>query len=266
MTILDKIIDYKKVEVAKAKDQLGYKALEKSIFFQDETLSVKQGIVKKGASGIIAEFKRQSPSKGIINNTAQVLDTAKGYLSAGASGLSILTDAQFFGGTKEDLISVKNNKLGPVLRKDFTISEYQIIEAKSIGADAILLIAAVLSKKEVQDFTQLAHSLGLEVLLEVHNQDELDCYIPEIDLVGINNRNLKTFTVDFENSIRLAEQLPKESVKIAESGISDFKNINRLRSHGFNGFLIGENFMKTNNPAQACKNFIEALKNSSYVA
>lgn len=259
MTILDKIIEYKREEVRQLAKRVPIKVLEDSSFFQSDGFSLKQQIQQKDKSGIIAEFKRQSPSKGIINETAIVTETAKGYLDSGASGVSILTDAKSFGGKNEDVIAAKKMELGPILRKDFTISEYQIIEAKSIGADAILLIAAVLSKREIQQFTSLAHSLGLEVLLEVHRQEELNKYIPEINLVGINNRDLKTFKVDFENSIRLAEQLPKETIKIAESGISDFKNIIELKKHGFEGFLIGENFMKTSNPAQACKEFIENI-------
>lgn len=259
MTILDKIITYKRQEVAEISKRVPVKLLEESEFFKTECASLKQQIRNKDNSGIIAEFKRQSPSKGIINAHATVAETTKGYLDAGVSGLSILTDTHFFGGKNEDVISAKKLNLGPILRKDFTISEYQIIEAKSIGADAILLIAAVLTKKEIKQFTTLAHQLGLEVLLEVHTQEELDKYIPEINLVGINNRNLKTFEVDFENAIRLAAQLPSGTVKIAESGISDYKNIIELKKHGFEGFLIGENFMKTTNPAMACKHFIEQI-------
>ncbi len=259
MTILDKIISYKREEVEKLANSVPIKLLEESSFFQMDCISLKQQLQRKNKSGIIAEFKRQSPSKGIINETAIVTETVKGYLDAGASGISILTDTKSFGGKNEDVISAKKMGFGPILRKDFTISEYQIIEAKSIGADAILLIAAVLSKNEIKQFTSLAHNLGLEVLLEVHTQEELDKYIPEINLVGINNRDLNTFKVDFDNSIRLAELLPAETVKIAESGISDFKNIIELKKHGFEGFLIGENFMKTSNPAQACKKFIENI-------
>ena len=259
MTILDKIIAFKRQEVAQLSNNIPIKLLENSEFFQKDCISLKQQIKQKDKSGIIAEFKRQSPSKGIINENATVKETTKGYIEAGASGVSILTDTNFFGGKNEDVIAVRKLNLGPILRKDFTVSEYQIIEAKSIGADAILLIAAVLTKKEIKQFTTLAHQLGLEVLLEVHTQEELDKYIPEINLVGINNRNLKTFEVDFENSIRLAAQLPTGTVKIAESGISDYKNIIELKKHGFEGFLIGENFMKTTNPSMACKQFIEQI-------
>ena len=256
MNILDKIVAYKRQEVTQLINSIPVKSLESSDFFKKECISLKNQINKKSKSGIIAEFKRQSPSKGIINETSIVSETIKGYLDSGASGVSILTDTNFFGGKNEDVIAAKKLNLGPILRKDFTISEYQIVEAKSIGADAILLIAAVLTKKEIKQFTTLAHHLGLEVLLEVHTQEELDKYIPEINLVGINNRNLKTFEVDFENATRLASQLPTGTVKIAESGISDYKNIIELKKHGFEGFLIGENFMKTTNPAMACRQFI----------
>jgi len=175
-----------------------------------------------------------------------------------------LTDTQFFGGTNEDVLTARKVNDIPILRKDFTIDEYQIIEAKSIGANAILLIASVLTKAEIKQFTTLAHNLGLEVLLEIHTNEELDKYIPEISVVGINNRNLKTFEVDFENAIRLAKSLPENTVKIAESGISDYKNINYLRTQGFDGFLIGENFMKTENPGVACSDFIKKINRNSH--
>ena len=180
-------------------------------------------------------------------------------MQAGASALSVLTDSNFFGGEISDLITARKFNYCPILRKDFIISEYQIIEAKSIGADAILLIASVLTKQEIKSFTKAAHQLGLEVLLEVHTQEELDKYIPEISLVGINNRNLKTFEVNFENSIELSKQLPENTVKIAESGIHNFKNIIELKKHGFDGFLIGENFMKTSNPGLSCQEFIKKI-------
>ena len=180
-------------------------------------------------------------------------------MQAGASALSVLTDTHFFGGNNEDLTTARKYNFCPILRKDFVISEYQIIEAKSIGADAILLIASVLSKQEIKQFTDLAHQLGLEVLLEIHSKEEVEKYIPEIRLVGINNRNLKTFEVDFENAIELVNTLPQNVVKIAESGISSFKDIIHLKKHGFDGFLIGENFMKTVNPEITCQKFITQL-------
>ena len=259
MTILDEIIAYKKTEIKAREATHPIKLLEQSLYFNSQPVSLKEYILRKDKSGIIAEFKRKSPSKGVINDFSEVEKVSIGYMQAGASALSVLTDNHFFGGKNEDLSTARKFNYCPILRKDFVVSEYQIMEAKSIGADAILLIAAVLSKEEIKQFTQLAHKLGLEVLLEVHTVEELDKYIPEISLVGINNRNLKTFEVDFENSIRLAKELPSNTVKIAESGISNPENILHLKEHGFDGFLIGENFMKNAQPEIACKNFIRNL-------
>lgn len=264
MNILDTIIAHKKTEVATAKRTVSIKSLEESRYFSAPKVSLKEYILRDDKSGIIAEFKRKSPSKGIINETALVENVTAGYSNAGASALSVLTDTNFFGGTNEDVLAARQVNTTPILRKDFTIDEYQIIEAKSIGANAILLIAAVLTKAEIKKFTALAHSIGLEVLLEIHTNEELDKYIPEISVVGINNRNLKTFEVDFENAIRLAKSLPTNTVKIAESGISDYKNIDYLKAQGFDGFLIGENFMKTENPGQSCADFIEKINKNNH--
>jgi len=264
MNILDTIIAHKKIDVATAKKTVLIKSLEKSNYFSAPKISLKEYILRDDKSGIIAEFKRKSPSKGIINENASVENVTTGYSNAGASALSVLTDTHFFGGTNEDVLAARKVNDIPILRKDFTIDEYQIIEAKAIGANAILLIAAVLTKAEIKQFTTLAHNLGLEVLLEIHTNEELDKYIPEISVVGINNRNLKTFEVDFENAIRLAKSLPTNTVKIAESGISDYKSIDYLRTKGFDGFLIGENFMKTDDPALACKDFIEKINKNSH--
>ena len=259
MTILDEIVIHKKKVVAERLISNPIKELEKSIYFKAEKVSLKEYILREDKSGIIAEFKRQSPSKGIINGTAKVKDVTTGYAAAGASALSILTDTKFFGGKNEDVTNGRKFNTCPILRKDFIIDEYQIIEAKSIGADVILLIAAILTKEEIKHFAQFAFNLGLEVLLEIHTQEELLKYDSIIQLVGINNRNLKTFEVDFKNSIKLSQQLPAETVKIAESGISNIDNIIELKNKGFDGFLIGENFMKTNNPGLACKEFIEQI-------
>ncbi|MGB0896244.1 MAG: indole-3-glycerol phosphate synthase TrpC [Flavobacteriaceae bacterium] len=265
MTILDTIIERKKIEVIHDKRSTSIQQLEQSTYFNTPKISLKEYILKADKSGIIAEFKRQSPSKGIINNTATVPDVTTGYSTAGASALSVLTDTHFFGGTNDDVIAARHTNTIPILRKDFTIDEYQIIEAKAIGANAILLIASVLTKAEIKQFTTLAHNIGLEVLLEIHTEKELEKYDPAINIVGINNRNLNTFEVDFENAIRLAQKLPSHTVKIAESGISDYRSINYLKSHGFDGFLIGENFMKTASPGEACKTFIENINNSQHV-
>ena len=261
MTILDKIIAYKHKEILNLKQNISVKELEQSMYFKEETKSLINAIRTK--SGIIAEFKRKSPSKGVINDFSKIENVILGYEKAGVSGLSILTDTYFFGGNTQDILDARKINRQPILRKDFIISEYQIIEAKSIGADVILLIASVLSKDKITHFTNFAHNLGLEVLFEVHTQKELDKYIPKINLVGINNRNLKTFEVDFENSINLSKQLPTNTIKIAESGISNFKNIIELKKHGFEGFLIGENFMKTKSPEKSCSDFILNLKNNA---
>jgi indole-3-glycerol phosphate synthase len=261
MTILEKIIHSKRLGVKSQQKNIPLKLLEKMPFIHRNCFSLKDSIVEK--NGIIAEFKRKSPSKGSINEHSLVENVTKLYEKSGVSGLSVLTDESFFGGSSKDLLQARKHTKIPILRKDFIISEYQIIEAKTLGADVILLIASVLTKTEVKNFTALAHQLGMEVLFEIHTLEELEKHIPEIGLVGINNRNLKTFEVDFENSIKLCQELPKLTLKIAESGISDFKNIIRLKKYGFNGFLIGENFMKTENPGLACQQFVQQLKEFS---
>lgn len=258
MTILDKITVHKRQEVLEQEARIAQSVLEKMPYFERQCFSLKKHITSH--NGIIAEFKRQSPSKGIINATAMVSTVVQGYEKVGVSAVSVLTDNHFFGGSIQDLMQARANIQIPILRKDFIISEYQIYEAKAIGADVILLIAAILTKKEIQVFTMLAHDLGLEVLLEIHNEAELTKYDPAISLVGINNRNLKTFEVDFENSMRLNNALPKDTIKIAESGINDYQNIIKLKKANFNGFLIGENFMKTANPALTCQEFVSQLE------
>lgn len=259
MNYLEDIIAYKRKEVEQAKSLVSVQQLEKSNYFNRKTVSLKDALLKKNASGIIAEFKRKSPSKGIINSSAKVEQTTTGYVKAGASALSVLTDEKYFGGSKKDLTEARSVNNCPILRKDFTVDEYQIIEAKSIGADAILLIAAVLSKEEIISLTSVAVSLGLEVLLEIHEAEELEKADVSQHLIGINNRNLKTFEVNLQHSIALAEQLTQGVVKIAESGISKPENIALLKQHGFNGFLIGENFMKEAQPELACKKFTDSL-------
>jgi indole-3-glycerol phosphate synthase len=260
MTILDEIVAYKRKEIAERAATHPIKLLEQSLYFNSDCVSLKKYILREDKSGIIAEFKRKSPSKGMINAYADVEKVTIGYMQAGASALSVLTDNNFFGGKNQDLITARKFNFCPILRKDFTVSEYQIIEAKSIGADAILLIAAVLTKEEILQFTTLANSLGLEVLLEVHVVEELEKCNSDISLVGINNRNLNTFEVDFENSIRLAQSLPNGVVRVAESGISNPQNIIELKQQGFDGFLVGENFMKTAEPEIAAKKFIKKIK------
>ncbi|MDA3614903.1 indole-3-glycerol phosphate synthase TrpC [Polluticaenibacter yanchengensis] len=259
--ILQKIIAQKQVEVTAAKTAVPVKVLEQTIAQQPAAISLKASIDNaENGIGIISEFKRKSPSKGIINNLADCTDTVTGYAKAGAAGISILTDEQFFMGHIDDIIKARPYVHTPILRKDFTIDEYQVFEARAIGASAILLIAACLTAQQVKDFTRLAHQLNLEVLLELHTEEELDHFYDDIDLVGINNRNLKNFEVDLEHSIKLAEKLPAHKTKIAESGLSKVENVLYLKQQGFNGFLMGEHFMRAENPATALANFVKEIK------
>jgi indole-3-glycerol phosphate synthase len=261
MNILDQIIEHKKKEVEERKSLYPVKLLEQSIYFSTPPVSMKKYILREDLTGIIAEFKRKSPSKGIINAHASVERTSIGYMQAGASALSVLTDKQFFGGGNDDLTTARKFNFCPIIRKDFTIDEYQIIEAKSIGADAILLIAAVLEPQRSKALTSFAHSLGLEVLLEVHDEDELKKNLDiGADMIGVNNRNLKTFEVSIDVSKRLAPMIPKGAVGVSESGISSPATIVELRGYGYKGFLMGENFMKHNRPDKAAMEFVSELK------
>lgn len=258
MNILEEIIQYKRSEVEKRKSQARAGDLEASAFFQRPVLSLKESLLDKTRTGIIAEFKRCSPSKGVINANADVVSVTTAYAAHGASGLSVLTDEQFFGGSDKDLVQARVNAI-PVLRKEFIIDEYQLIEARSIGADAILLIAACLEPAEVKKLAGTARRLGLEVLLELHDEDEIGHICDDTAIIGINNRNLKTFEVDIERSLRMAEMIPEEKIKIAESGISSAKAIALFRKHGFHGFLVGENFMKQPDPGMAFAAFVKEL-------
>jgi|SRR5579871_4810907 len=259
MNILDTIIESKKLEVSNKKSKVGISDLEKSDFFSRETLSLKEFLLDDSKTGIIAEFKRRSPSKGSINANADVVEITSAYTNNGASALSVLTDENFFGGSSDDLIQARINRI-PILRKDFIVDEYQITEAKSIGADVILLIAACLSPQQVKTLAKFAKSLNLEILLELHTEEELEHICDETEIVGINNRNLKTFEVDIGRSLRMAEKIPTEKIKVAESGISSVENITLFKQHGFRGFLIGENFMKEKDPAIAFASFVNKLK------
>lgn len=261
MDILEKIIAQKKIEVEDQKSLYPEKILEKSIYFEGKPVSLTRYLTRPDKSGIIAEFKRKSPSKGVINAHARVEKTTIGYMQAGASALSVLTDKSFFGGTSEDLGLARKFNFCPVLRKDFMIDEYQIVESKAMGADAILLIAAVLTPKRLKELAAFATSFGLEVLMEVHNEEELHNNLNEhLDVVGVNNRNLKTFEVSLETSKTLAQHIPDEFVKISESGIHAVEDCLDLKSFGYEGFLIGEMFMKTVRPEVAAKQFIEKLQ------
>ncbi|MDH4092756.1 MAG: indole-3-glycerol phosphate synthase TrpC [Cyclobacteriaceae bacterium] len=264
MNILDQIIAHKLTEVASSKSLYPTKLLEQSIYFGTQTVSLRKYIQREDKSGIIAEIKRKSPSKGVINQHVSIERTSIGYMQAGASALSVLTDKHFFGGSNDDLSLARKFNFCPILRKDFTIDEYQIIEAKSIGADAILLIAAVLAPARLKSLSNLAHSFGLEVLLEVHDEEELKANLEAgADLIGVNNRNLKTFEVSIEISKQLAELIPENTVKVSESGIESVNTIVELKGHGFEGFLMGQNFMQHSRPEVACKAFIDELNKVS---
>lgn len=262
MTILDKIITFKKKEIAKIKAEVPLKKLVASPKFGRKCFSLKRELLDPFSTGIIAEFKRQSPSKGIINDKVSVAEVTNGYLDANVAAQSILTDTSFFGGTMADLMEARViNQLKPILRKDFVVDGFQIVEAKAIGADVILLIAACLTKEELKNYGSLAADLGMEVLYEVHTKEDLD-KINDLDnkIIGINNRNLKTFKVDLEHSINLANEIPDSCVKVSESGISDPRIIMGLKEYGFQGFLIGETFMKQENPGEACQEFINQIR------
>ena len=259
MNILDKIVAQKQIEVAARKLQTPVAVLEQMKYFSAETLSLYSFLLDPTKTGIIAEYKRKSPSKGVINDQATVEEVTMAYAKYGASGISVLTDTEFFGGSLTDLLAATINEL-PLLRKDFMIDEYQLIEAKAYGAEVILLIAACLSTDKVKSMAATAKSLGLEVLLEIHNEQELEHICDSIDLVGVNNRNLKTFEVTIDTSLALIKQIPTNKLAIAESGISNVDTIVTLRQAGFKGFLIGENFMKQASPSIAFADFVNQLK------
>jgi indole-3-glycerol phosphate synthase len=259
-TILDDIVANRREEVLAQKQQFPLSEIESKTDFGTLRNSLSARLLLPSASGIIAEFKRQSPSRGVINDQVQPEIVTRGYADAGASGLSVLTDSRYFGGSSNDFRAArKANPFTPMLRKDFMVDEYQLFEARYLEADVILLIAAVLEKSEISNFTAIAHELGMEVLLELHDEEEIEKIDPRIDMIGINNRNLKDFKVDMERSLKLFNQLPPTAIKISESGLSDPETVDFLRSQGFQGFLMGENFMKTENPGLTCKNFISRL-------
>lgn len=257
MTILDNIVAQKKIEVAAAKQAISRAELETGALFSRKPLSLSDFLLDETRSGIIAEYKRQSPSKGIINANATVSEVTQGYAAAGASALSVLTDSTFFGGHADDLLEARRLNTLPILRKDFIIDAYQLYEAKAWGADVVLLIAAILTPEQIADFGRQAKDMGLSVLLEVHNEAELQRSLCDmVDAVGVNNRNLSDFTVDIQTSFRLSAQIPDRFLKVSESAIDNPHVIVALREAGFRGFLIGENFMKTDKPGEAMKAFV----------
>ncbi len=259
MNILDRIVADKRIEVDLKKSVISARQLEKSVLFGRSGSSLADAL-RSSSSGIIAEHKPRSPSKSVINQGLNVSDVVYGYETAGASGVSVLTDGKYFGGSLDDLLLARASVEIPILRKEFIIDEYQILEAKAFGADVILLIASILSKEEIKQFSELAKSLHLDVLLEVHNLEELQKSImPSLDMLGVNNRNLKTFEVSLDTSKTLATEISDEFVKVSESGISTTAAINELKTYGYQGFLIGENFMKTENPGMNAQKFISEL-------
>nr|WP_299175476.1 indole-3-glycerol phosphate synthase TrpC [uncultured Allomuricauda sp.] len=260
MNILDKIVIDKRKEVDLRKSLIPVSQLEQSVLFERKSPSLTTAL-RGSNTGIIAEHKRRSPSKSVINQGLNVQDVAKGYENAGVSGMSVLTDGKYFGGSLDDLLLARAVANIPLLRKEFIIDEYQILEAKAYGADVILLIAAILSRDEIKTLSETAKGLGLDVLLEVHNEAELHKSImPSLDMLGVNNRNLKTFEVSLETSKSLSTQIPDDFVKVSESGISSIEAIKDLKQYGYQGFLIGENFMKTDNPGEHATTFINNLE------
>lgn len=256
--ILQTIVAHKRIELARQEEAVPLDSLIRQLDTLRPSRSMRQSLADS-PTGIIAEFKRRSPSKGWIAQEADPAVIVPGYERAGASGISVLTDQEFFGGTLDDLHAVRPLIQLPVLRKDFIVSPYQLFQAKLIGADVVLLIAAALTIEECKSLGKLAHQLQMEVLLEIHAEKELDYLHEYVDLLGVNNRNLGTFHTDVENSFRLAQKLPKEYLWVSESGISQPETIRQLRKAGFRGFLMGERFMKTSSPEQALSDFLHAV-------
>ncbi|PCJ83377.1 MAG: indole-3-glycerol phosphate synthase [Flavobacteriales bacterium] len=262
MNILRKIVARKKKTVAESKERTPISELEKSPFFERKCISLSKNL-NQSETGIIAEFKRKSPSKGWINENADIEEVAKCYETAGASGISVLTDQEFFAGSNEDLTKARQTVQLPILRKDFVIDKYQLAESKAIGADVVLLIAACLQQKQTKELAKFAQTFGLEVLLEVHDEAEINSHLNEyVNMVGVNNRNLNNFFVDVNQSLKLVDKIPTNFVKISESGLDNIEAIAQLRNVGYQGFLIGENFMRDQRPGHKCKEFINNVNHS----
>ena len=259
MSILEKIVRSKRAEIVTTKKKVPVSQLEMSRYFKRKTISLERSLFDKGKHGIIAEFKRKSPSRGVINGSVKPEDVCPLYLTSGASAVSVLTNSGYFGGSNEDLIKARMLCDGPLLRKEFIIDEYQVVESKSIGADAILLIADILSAAKMESLSELAKSLKMEVLFEIHDENGIEKLPPGSRLIGINSRNLGNFITDLKILTRTISMLPPESIKIAESGIHSAETVSELKSMGFSGFLIGELFMKERDPGEACRKFISEL-------
>ncbi|MBL7113455.1 MAG: indole-3-glycerol phosphate synthase TrpC [Bacteroidales bacterium] len=264
MNILDKIVGEKRKEVDSMKRIKPVEELVNQALFGRQSISLKERLSDSDPCGIIAEFKRKSPSKGIINESVTVEDVVSGYVTAGAAGISVLTDSTFFGGSLDDLKRARVSSQDiPILRKDFIIDEYQVVEAKAYGADVILLIAEVLTSEEVCCLARVARDHNLEVILEMHHQCQLHKICDEVDIVGINNRNLEDFSVDIDTSLKISDKIPRDKIKISESGLDTPGDIFKLIDSGFKGFLIGEFFMKHPQPHQACLDLLNTIKNNA---
>lgn len=260
MHILDKIINAKRREIELKKSVRSRAELEETFLF-DRPVNSLAARLSKSKSGIIAEHKRRSPSKPMINTSLSVEEVVKGYDDAGVCGISVLTDSQFFGGTTDDLLLARAATKIPLLRKEFILDPYQLYEAKAFGADAVLLIASALSAGEIINLAGKAQELELEVLLEVHNEEELEkAFVPGISMIGVNNRDLKSFEVDLQTSIKLGPMIPEQFVKVSESGLKDAESIQKLKISGFQGFLIGESFMKTEHPGKTAAKLVKELE------
>lgn len=260
MSVIEKIVAVKKKEIAERQELYPVKRLERSMYFDTPVVSLRKYLLRPDRQGIIAEIKRRSPSAGVLHAYVNVERTSIGYMQAGAAALSVLTDATFFGGSSEDLSTARRYNFCPILRKDFILDEYQIIESKSIGADAILLIARILDASLMKQLHACATSLGMEVMVELHDEDDVEKIPSDARLLGINHRNLQTFEVSLEKAIHLNERIGHDAIRIAESGIQYPEQVVRLRENGFDGFLIGEAFMRHARPDQACRDFIARLR------
>ena len=261
MDILETIVAAKRIQVEKFKPLSSIERFEKDGFFWNMTnRSMVQSLLAPASTGIISEFKRKSPSKGWFKPKELEVEKVVVSYNKYAAGISVLTDEEFFGGDLDDLIQTKVVTDIPVLRKDFIIDKWQIAEAKAFGADVILLIAACLTKNEVRQFAAYANSIGLESILEIHNEEEAGHICDEVSMVGVNNRNLKTFEVDINISLQLINKIPAGKPAISESGISNADTIVTLKQAGYKGFLIGENFMKAADPTIAFDDFVNQLK------
>lgn len=261
MHILDKIVATKHKEVEQLKELYPTKLLEQSLYFNTLPVSLCNYLARKDKIGIIAEIKRKSPSEGDIHPYISVEQLSIGYMQAGASALSILTDQVYFGGSDDDLKTARKFNFCPILRKDFIIDEYQIIQARSMGADVILLIARILEPKQMKRLAAFAKSLDLEVLLEVHSAKELESSLCDsVDIVGVNNRDLDTFEVSIDKSLKLVGAIPSEFTKISESGLRSAKEILTLKQAGYQGFLIGSSFMRYSRPEEACARLIKEIQ------